>query len=193
MKNSITHILLLTLFTMLTAGSCKKECTDPICQLPPATQTGANTMGCLINGKPWLPDTRDNGSMPQLMPIYIGTYNIKTQLYGEFYRQYKGDNQAVRIFIKNFVGVGIYIMDSTSNIIGGPGTTGVLRNHFNFSENNLRKEYLTNEIYQGNVTISRFDEIQRIVSGTFSFKAQNLNGTGDTVVISNGRFDSKME
>ncbi len=192
MKNSITHILLLTLFTILSAGSCKKECTDPICQLPPATQTGANTMGCLINGKPWLPDTRDNGSMPRLMPISVSLWQTPTQLYCRFYRQRDPDNQAVRIFIKNFVGVGTYIMDSTSSLIGFPGTTGVLKNHFNFSELNTRMEYVTNVTYKGEVTITTYNEVLRIVSGTFSFKAQNINATADSVVISNGRFDSKM-
>lgn len=40
-------LLLATLALLLTAGSCKKSAEN---QLPPATQTGANTFGCKING-----------------------------------------------------------------------------------------------------------------------------------------------
>ena len=34
---------------------------DPASQLPLATQTGANTLGCLVNGQPWTPQG-NNGS-----------------------------------------------------------------------------------------------------------------------------------
>ena len=42
------------LFTLLafTALTCRKE--DDDFGLPPATQTGANTFGCLVDGKPWI-------------------------------------------------------------------------------------------------------------------------------------------
>ncbi|MCU7693043.1 hypothetical protein ACFSPU_02200 [Haoranjiania flava] len=40
-------ILLCSLALLLSAGSCKKSAQN---QLPPATQTGANTFGCKING-----------------------------------------------------------------------------------------------------------------------------------------------
>lgn len=49
-------ILLLTI--ILTLFSCNKDdnkSQNPIDQLPPATQTGANTAGCLVNGEAFLP------------------------------------------------------------------------------------------------------------------------------------------
>ncbi len=53
----ITFILLL----LVIGYSCEKEPDDPnvvnginLTQLPPTTMTGANTMGCLINGEVWL-------------------------------------------------------------------------------------------------------------------------------------------
>ena len=38
-------------------AACKKDKTneDPEDQLPPATQTGTNTFGCLVNGKVYIP------------------------------------------------------------------------------------------------------------------------------------------
>ena len=52
MKNII--LILITTFTL---SCCNKEDDNPqnpIDQLPLATQTGANTFGCLINGEPFV-------------------------------------------------------------------------------------------------------------------------------------------
>jgi hypothetical protein len=49
-------ILLLLVSLLFLQGSCKKE-TDrcPTYKLPPATQTGANTFGCLVNDVVFVP------------------------------------------------------------------------------------------------------------------------------------------
>jgi len=50
------NILLLTISFFLLSSSCKKnKPTNPVDQLPPETQTGANTFGCLINGEVFKP------------------------------------------------------------------------------------------------------------------------------------------
>ena len=46
----------LLLVALLSLSQCKKNAPAPAAeQLPPATQTGANTFGCLLNGQPWMP------------------------------------------------------------------------------------------------------------------------------------------
>ncbi len=47
---------LLLLLTISLSFQCKKQniCTDPVCQLPPVTQKGAHTFGCLVDGNPGL-------------------------------------------------------------------------------------------------------------------------------------------
>ena len=45
----------LLLAALLGLSQCKKTEADPVDQLPPATQTGANTLGCLVNGQAWTP------------------------------------------------------------------------------------------------------------------------------------------
>lgn len=60
-----TTFLIVLLATTLLAASCKKDKAQDdrteLEKLPPITQTGANTFGCLVNGKAWLP----NGRKPQ--------------------------------------------------------------------------------------------------------------------------------
>ena len=53
-----TNLLLYAVLLLLTQCSkCKNTPApaDPAAQLPPATQTGANTFGCLVNGQPFTP------------------------------------------------------------------------------------------------------------------------------------------
>ena len=52
-------------------SSCNKNeipPTDNPPQLPPETQTGANTFGCLVNGKVWLP--KGGGLLPGVFSDY---------------------------------------------------------------------------------------------------------------------------
>jgi hypothetical protein len=76
-KNTI-WLLLIALFSIC-MPACKKTKIDPvpvpaIDQLPPITQTGANTFGCLINGNVWLPKGYD-GNFPNsrinIDPTYV--------------------------------------------------------------------------------------------------------------------------
>jgi hypothetical protein len=194
MKNTYTYLLLLLILIIVTVESCKKaKCTDPICQLPPATQTGANTMGCLVNGKAWLPDTKDDGGIPRLPAISVSFWNTKTQLYLRFYRVRKPDNQDLKIYVTNFTGEGIYVMDSTSRIMGVPGSNGNLNNYFYYTDYNANTKYSTTENYKGKLTITLFDSVRQIISGSFSFKAKGLDGIPDSLQVSEGRFDCKMQ
>ena len=50
------QFLLIILSLILLSSSCRKNKTnEPVDQLPQETQTGANTFGCLVDGKVFLP------------------------------------------------------------------------------------------------------------------------------------------
>lgn len=82
MKNKpFIHLIFLSIFFFLAAG-CIKHKSNPIDQLPPATQTGSNTLGFLLNGEPWTPKGW-SGSTTNLSLYYdefynVGTFNIAT-------------------------------------------------------------------------------------------------------------------
>ena len=61
---SIKTILPLLLFLFI-GCSGDDDSANPLDQLPPATQTGANTFGCLINGEPFTPKGRLFGQVPK--------------------------------------------------------------------------------------------------------------------------------
>ena len=57
--------LLLLLITTFTLSCCNKDDDTPIAEiekLPPATQTGANTFGCLLDEKAFLPGNFPNAT-----------------------------------------------------------------------------------------------------------------------------------
>ena len=52
----------------------------------------------------------------------------------------------------------------------------------------IHKDYLTGPTSPGEVTITRFDTVARVVSGTFEARLREYNGP-DSVRITKGRFD----
>ena len=72
----IQSIVLSVLSLVILSSSCKKHVIQPVDQLsllPPATQTGANTFGCLVNGQAFVPQNRSIIEGPYLESSYIYT------------------------------------------------------------------------------------------------------------------------
>jgi hypothetical protein len=73
-------LLYLCLATLTQCSKCKDD-PIPVNQLPPATQTGAGTFGCLVNGQAWMPKGNDGFSNYSVAydPTYRqGTLNVST-------------------------------------------------------------------------------------------------------------------
>ncbi len=104
-----------------------------------------------------------------------GPYNITIVL-----RQYGNEQSSM---------IGLYIKD----IQDIATTTYIL----NSSEKNGYYQKTLLDVYNANlssvggtITINYIDKINKIISGTFSFKA--INASGQTVNVSEGRFDKKF-
>ena len=166
-------ILLLIVLMTLTALQCKKNTQED--QLPPITTSGTNTFGCLVNGNVWL-------------PVNKGIINYGPPEYKLEVSQYWQNHSVTSVIIsatqyESNATNGFYIaldkLDTgTYHLIGG----------LNYSD--------VNYIYypwdsSGVVHIMRFDTIQKIISGTFSFTGYsdaNIT-TAKSVSITDGRFD----
>jgi hypothetical protein len=188
MKSLQTPILVLVVVICFCFASCTKHNstptpTNPIDQLPPATQTGANTFGCLVNGQAFLPGNTGFAIAPiQANYEYLnGSYSLRVVgTYGV-----DNDISSVGIFTDSLsVTPGDSIMFS-SDTLYSQGLAYALTS-------NANNQYYHTKLpmYTGLLYISHLDSINQIVSGTFWFNAINQDGdTSDTVSITNGRFD----
>lgn len=176
MKHLLSITLLFCLATFLTASSCKKNKLSELDKLPPITQTGANTFGCLINGKAYLPGGWDGNHSnyrvfvdPIDSSLGIRTYNFETsnklQLTIGSYGLYSGISLPFTISDKTKLGL-LYIYDCYIGV--------------------------NDSVYRsGNLKITRYDLQNGIVSGEFGCIIYDSSCT-DTVRITNGRFDKKL-
>ena len=169
----------LLLAALLGLSQCKKNDPDPVSQLPPATQTGANTFGCLVNGQLWTPkgfDGTSNYSINYDASYRKGIINISAYIYGS------GDNtrQDVIIFSDSLKSVGTYSLS--------------LPNHQEalFHDSKVQGSFYQNEMHyrRGTLTITRLDKQAGIIAGTFAF---TLYKPGcDSVRVTQGRFDKQL-
>ena len=194
--NSLRHSLRLCLYVLFFAfascKSCKKELTtaDLIAQLPPETQTGANTFGCLIDGVPFVPTGTGSFTYPDY-PV-IGGYRKasppifynSTNVYIAAFKPYNNFS----LYIRNVDQVGMYNLNFNTASFPGPVYPQNHGSYVTSADAMPEIEYITTTVYTGQVEITRADTVNRIVAGRFSFKAVN-KATGKTVEITNGRFD----
>lgn len=165
--------------SLLVAG-CTKSNVSPTDQLPPATQTGANTFGCLLNGKTFLPNGGGLG-MPNYSVIYEPDYR-KGQLSISASRYTKeGDpdsRQSLTIVADSVQAPGHYPLNRRFQ-------EGL------FSDRRGCNFYSEDPRYRvGELILTRADKARGIISGTFHF---TLYQPGcDSVIVTQGRFDKQL-
>jgi Family of unknown function (DUF6252) len=168
---------------ILTASNCKKNKPDnPVDQLPPETQIGANTFGCLVNGQVFKP----GGAQ-----LSGGSLSCNYQyLNGGYYFRLVGvnDNSVNRKSIGIFTD-SLRISEGATLILEKPFVKSKAYGLYSYSKTQpfLREDYETSEIYKGEIKIKKLDPVNQIVSGTFWFDA--VNGNGQKAEVREGRFD----
>ena len=178
----IKHLWIACLCILLTASQCKK---DLLGKLPPETQTGANTFGCLVNGEAWVPTGTNPYSGQNVLAKYEYSYPSPTG-YTLIITAHDYEGKP-----RSFFNIG---MDSTKlasgsvlNITNKKGNGGGT-----FSKNDENSNYVTyytNDSLSGSLQITKLDEVNQIISGTFWFDA--INRFGEKVEVREGRFDIK--
>jgi hypothetical protein len=164
-------------------AACKKDknTTDPADQLPPATQIGANTFGCLVNGKIYIPKGSDGTTKPNLRKNY-DSFQGDNFLSVNTYRYVDGyfDGQ-LNFTIHNLINVGTFLTTQSQNPFDYGGVFF----------NNCGVSILdTTTFRNGIVNVTRLDLASGIISGIFycTIKPNNC----DTIKITDGRFDFKL-
>jgi len=174
-----TFLLLLATFTL----SCCNKDDNPFSskdQLPAETQTGANTVGCLVNGEVFIP--HQQGINPAVNCFYQldnGEFFF-TMGFSDFRN---GGSKSVFIQTKrvNLINGQTYSLNKNmvdnGDFSGGGGAYWLSPNDISY----------TNTIKTGELKVTRLDLANSIISGTFWFDA--VNTAGETVQIRSGRFD----
>lgn len=177
---------LLLLMCFFTFSQCKKAKTNPIGELPPKTQTGANTFGCLVDGKAFTPGGSslsgpNKGAVYQyLIPGIPNGYTFAVS--GTDKRNPETITSVGFGFDSVRISSGLFLLNLRKN-----GQGGGCRFYNNiFPNGNL---FNTNETVSGELLIKKFDTINQIVSGTFWFNA--INSSNEKVEIREGRFDMR--
>ena len=180
MKPLKNTLLLLCSLLMLSA-SCKKQSKNPIDNLPPATQTGANTFGCLVNGEVFLPKSRGIGPDGLSCEVRFKNGNYNFLLSGS--DGTSTPTKMVNVYIDNI------LLDTEKNWVLNNDSTR-LGEYFVLGGSIYLNSYKTNSSSTGRLNITNWNPSKGIVSGNFSFDA--VNSMGEKVEIREGRFDVKL-
>lgn len=165
-------------FLLLNAASCTKDNGT----LPPETQEGKNTFGCLVNEKVWL---YGGFSFPR---TNLGITIDENQFSIYALKVDNKINQTVSVYIKSPLAIGFYKLNDINHIA-------------KFIDEESNCYYQTDSISStGTLEITKYDSINKIVSGNFSFKAlkfnpdnnENIISCDSIVSITDGRFDIKI-
>ena len=177
----LTYLLSFLFFSFLLLQCKKKDNPEPIDQLPPATQTGANTFGCLLNGQAWTPKGNNGNSNYRLSydPTYDGgTFDLRTYRYPN-----EGEEpQYLILYSNNLSTTGTYSFKNK------------IRSRVRFSDHktncNIASYDSLSTYSSSNLTVTKLDLNQGIISGTFEFILAKPGC--DTIKVTNGRFDKKL-
>lgn len=165
-KSLFLFLLVASALLTLNLHCEKEETANPNDQLPPYTQIGANTMGCLVNGKVFIPkfDTKS----------YFGCHDNDLTLYIDR----DGERVYIAIMDHSVIDTGEYDLTYT-----------VLKQHIYYRiETGFGGiDYRTNSMHTGKLHIRYWDKQKHIMAGTFVFDAIGVDSS--LVHITQGRFD----
>ena len=173
--------LLLPFVFSLVIISCQKK----VDELPPATDTGANTFGAKVNSQMWVPADAPFPGAAKLEASYFPSgVRIRARNLAS-----SPTETEFEFFIKNLDAPGTYPLNATTQIY--PNQTGSY-GYYILRKLNPMNEWVTSATIGGAVNITKNDTVNHIISGTFQFDAVNMYGTPDTLHVTEGRFDIKI-
>lgn len=178
MKNNYTLLLMLAAIICL-GIQCKKERTE-LEMLPPVTTYGAQTFGCLINGRAW--PVYEKGRHIIDGTYYKGNLNISYDIYEPDPNGGWGPGtikQSVTIRTKKIHTKGFYAITRTSS-----------EDQFSvsYADEFYSAHYASNVSTICYITMHRLDSVKHVISGEFSFSLYDREGSS-RVNVEHGRFD----
>jgi hypothetical protein len=177
--------LFFCLLIAVTLLGCKKTKTDVDDSLPPITQEGKNTFGCLINGKVYLPkgfeQNQPNFQVDVDPSFNDGSFGVT------FFNKTNERRIDFTIGSDSIRSTGYFLISENSRTNCYFAINGTSSSPDCIVLSNL------NNTSVGFLKITRYDLNEQIFSGEFEFHFVNPDcGLGDTIHITQGRFDKKL-
>jgi hypothetical protein len=177
MKSSFGILSLVLLVLMsVTSSTCKKDSKDlipKIDELPQETQVGKNTFGCLVDGEIWI-STRNYTNIYNNDQFWVYNYPLFRGISIVAKKSDKNPQESFTLFSKNIYGAGRYKL-------------GKYFDPYVTSYNN-QQTFIISDTVNSLLNITKYDTINRIISGEFNFKFLKDN---KTINVTNGVFDIK--
>ncbi|WP_395076613.1 hypothetical protein [Flavobacterium sp.] len=181
MKKIIALLIITTFLACCNKDDNPEPAPPPISQLPPATQTGANTFGCLLDGEVFKPGITNN------------SYNCFYQLVsGEYYFRVSANNKKNNVLKAISVGTEQLSISQGQTLNLFERSNGNCYGEF-FNGNDLTgviENYNTSILYTGELKITKLDFTNNIVSGTFWYDVKDNQNVVHQ--IREGRFDMRF-
>ena len=181
-------LLYAALLTLTQCSQCKRDDPqpqppkDPLSLLPPETQTGAGTFGCLVNGKAYV----------ALSSIKCrGDWQGQSTLFVSGEGSLNGDYNNQEIFSAGMLLNGGLRNGQEFNLVRFSQPINSTLSQFAADATIKLCGYHGDYIKAGQVTLVKFDPVARIAAGRFAFVLYEPGGC-DTLRVSNGRFDVKF-
>lgn len=174
--------LVFPLLILAFAASCKKE----VNELPPATQTGANTFGARVNNDLWVPQGFGPFPADNLLTVVKAGNDIKIRAQN---LSRSPNETEFDILIKGVTQTGTYFLNTD---VTHPSSSA---SYAYFVKRNLtpQNEWITSSAYSGTVIITRIDTVNHVVSGTFQLNMLNTYNSPEPLTVTDGRFDLTIE
>ncbi len=190
-KPTVILLLCCAFFGMLSSCAKYHDPGSDQSRLPLETQTGANTFGCVINGKVFLPFAKSKllNYQDPLWCTYSSNINNGNYTFGLSAFNDSDDYSEPSVMIQT---TSLVLKQGQAYTLSDSKAGNIYAEYELFSNHNFYEYYTSNQV-TGQLYISKLDTINHIIAGTFSFNAVNIRGGADTVHVTLGRFDMKYK
>lgn len=182
---------LLLAFIVLLNCQCNRS-KEELRNLPAATQTGANTIGFKVNGGVWtwnakycpnvLGACREN-PQAQYFPFANGRLSMSADKVLYKGVEVKTSESFDLDIYKNFNHTGTYLLAGIDSLFEVRFANNKSNTYYTLAPNRQSFE----------VNITKLDTAAKIVSGLFSGRLYNAFNNADSITLSEGRFDIKLQ
>ena len=181
--------LLLLIVTTFALSCCDNDDKSSN-QLPPMTQTGANTFGAIINGKVMIP-RNSIGYIPPGSSHNPVLYTESDNWEEISASDRKATMGGIYIYIQNTekkypLKTGNYVLGDSNGALSNSFAENTLITANVYDKNGKAKIYLS-IANTGSITLTKSNDV--IISGVFSCKLKSENSLNDIIEIKEGRFD----